>query len=202
MRQHRHLIPHDQDGCLHAQVGGQRHSVGEKGLSHEQGKGQRHQEWMPIEQLAGVIGGGVDLQHEHAGLNLKLVRARKRRESAKSAGVIRIVQGGGLCVTLCKVSTVNAKPKLTAVGMSDTPPRYCHTHAAIIMTVMTWMILHCRCTSAVLTPMPCRAGSPLHVPFWLLHFLPNRIISSLDPLGYTADWQQLEMQTFCTCPKV
>ena len=58
-------------------------------------------------------------------------------ENAESAGVIRIVPGGGVCVMLCKSSTVNARPKRTAVGVSDTPPRYCHTHAAIITTVMT-----------------------------------------------------------------
>ena len=48
--------------ALHAQIVGKRRSVGEQSLSHEQREGQRHQKWVPVEELASVIGGRIDLQ--------------------------------------------------------------------------------------------------------------------------------------------
>ena len=49
-------------GGLHAQVLSKRCSVGEQSLSHEQREGERHQEWVPVEQHPSVIGERIDLQ--------------------------------------------------------------------------------------------------------------------------------------------
>ena len=55
-------MPFDGSKALPAQLGGQRSPVGEQSLSHEQREGKRHQEWVPVEEHASVIGAGVDLR--------------------------------------------------------------------------------------------------------------------------------------------
>ena len=50
---------------LRAEFGGQGGSVGQQSFTHEEGKGKCHEERVPVEELPGVIGEGVDLRVAH-----------------------------------------------------------------------------------------------------------------------------------------
>ena len=53
-----------------------------------------------------------------------------------------------------RVLTGHAISALTRVGLTATPPKYCHTQAATRMTVSSWIILRLSGTSALHRSMP------------------------------------------------
>lgn len=59
------LATPDLKGGLRAELGGQGGSVSQQSFTHEEGKGKCHKERVPVEELPGVIGEGVDLHNAY-----------------------------------------------------------------------------------------------------------------------------------------
>ena len=67
-----------------------------------------------------------------------------------------LLQERGVFVMVCKKSAHLQQP--TAVGLTETPPKYCHTHTAMRMTVISWIILRFSMHVSRSTAITCRAG--------------------------------------------